>query len=254
MYFGIPPAVEHILVPDAPKNAGQAPSKEKREMTLTFRLNCNHLQHHYSPVTGYLPYFLMFGQRPRLLASLLFPTARWQEMTQTIDEYVFLYNTFRGQWWKLKNWWGSELHTVVERVVGGIPPYVVTNNKTGRRKVLHWAHFLLWLAEEDGEPLRDHGTQLFAHAHTGATPEEFQCQYYDPSKQDFFGSKFLEGGYGQVSCTEICMTPSCPPQDVVLTPTHYFDRQEEDTQPRPGAIPYQPGEDHWLDNVKVGPG
>ena len=149
-----------------------------------------------SLVTGYLPYFLVFGQRPRLPASLLFQTARWQEMSQTVDEYVMsLYNTFTGQWWKLKNWWRSELHAVVEHVVDGIPMYVVKKNKTGTRKVLHWAHLLLWLAEEDGEPLKDHGTQLFAHAHTGAPPEEFQCQYYDPSKQGLFGSKFLVGGY-----------------------------------------------------------
>ena len=41
-----------------------------------------------SLVTGYSPYFLMFGHRPRLPVDLLFPTVRWDEYSQTMDEYV----------------------------------------------------------------------------------------------------------------------------------------------------------------------
>ena len=41
-----------------------------------------------SQVTGYSPYFLMFGPRPRLPVDLLFPTVNNQEWTCTIDEYV----------------------------------------------------------------------------------------------------------------------------------------------------------------------
>ena len=41
-----------------------------------------------SLVMGYLPYFLMFGHRPHLPIDLLFPTAIWQELTRTIDDYV----------------------------------------------------------------------------------------------------------------------------------------------------------------------
>ena len=41
-----------------------------------------------SLITGYSPYFLMFGHRPRLPVDLLFPTVRQDENSQTTDEYV----------------------------------------------------------------------------------------------------------------------------------------------------------------------
>ena len=41
-----------------------------------------------SLITGYSPYFLMFGHRPRLPVDLLFPTVRQDENTRTTDEYV----------------------------------------------------------------------------------------------------------------------------------------------------------------------
>ena len=41
-----------------------------------------------SQVTGYSPYFLMFGRRPRLPVDLLFQTVNNREWTRTIDEYV----------------------------------------------------------------------------------------------------------------------------------------------------------------------
>ena len=43
---------------------------------------------------------------------------------------------------------------MVKRVVDGIPTYVVKNDKTGKKQVLHCARLLLWLAEYDGEPIR----------------------------------------------------------------------------------------------------
>ena len=49
-----------------------------------------------SLVTGFSPYFLMFGRRPRLPIDLLFPTAMQQESSRTIDEYVlFLYERLK---------------------------------------------------------------------------------------------------------------------------------------------------------------
>ena len=69
-------------------------------------------------------------------------------------DYVLVrLDAFRGQRRKLKNWWGDDLHTVVTRVADGIPAYVVKNNHTGKKKVVHRAQLLLWLTDY-GEPVR----------------------------------------------------------------------------------------------------
>ena len=62
-------------------------------------------------------------------------------------------DAFRGQQQKLKNWWGSDLHMVVTRVADGVPVYVVKNECTGKKKVLHRSQLLFWLADF-GEPMR----------------------------------------------------------------------------------------------------
>ena len=42
---------------------------------------------------------------------------------------------------------------MVTHVADGIPAYVVKNNHTGKKKVVHWARLLLWLANY-GEPIQ----------------------------------------------------------------------------------------------------
>ena len=69
-------------------------------------------------------------------------------------DHVLVYlDAFQGQRRKLKNQWGDDLHTVVTRMADGIPAYVVRNNHTGKKKVMHQARLLLWLANY-GEPVR----------------------------------------------------------------------------------------------------
>ena len=69
------------------------------------------------------------------------------------DNILVRLDAFRGQRRKLKNRWGSDLHTVVTHVADGIPAYVVKNIGTGKKKVVHRARLLLWLADY-GEPIR----------------------------------------------------------------------------------------------------
>ena len=69
------------------------------------------------------------------------------------DHVLVRLDAFKGQRRKLKNRWGDDLHTVVSRVADGIPAYVVKNNRTGKKKVVHRARLLLWLADY-GEPVR----------------------------------------------------------------------------------------------------
>ena len=69
------------------------------------------------------------------------------------DHVLVHLDAFRGQRRKLKNRWGSDLHTVVCRMADSIPAYLVKNMRTGKTKVLHRMRLLLWLAEY-GEPAR----------------------------------------------------------------------------------------------------
>ena len=59
------------------------------------------------------------------------------------DDVLVCLDAFRGQRRKLKNRWGDDLRTVVIHVADRIPAYVVKNNHTGKKKVVHWARLLL---------------------------------------------------------------------------------------------------------------
>ena len=61
-------------------------------------------------------------------------------------------DAFRGQCRKLKNRWGDDIHTMIDQKADSIPVYEVKNERTGKRKVLHRARLLLWLADY-GEPV-----------------------------------------------------------------------------------------------------
>ena len=67
------------------------------------------------------------------------------------DKVLVRLDAYRGQRRKLKNRWGSELHTVVCRVTDGVPAYVIVrdNNQKKREKVIQRARLLLWFADND---------------------------------------------------------------------------------------------------------
>ena len=60
---------------------------------------------------------------------------------------------------KLKNRWGSMLHTVVRRIADDIPTYVIENVR-GKQKVLHCMWLLLWSSAEEEEGLQMTAAQL----------------------------------------------------------------------------------------------
>ena len=67
------------------------------------------------------------------------------------DKVLVRLDDYRGQRRKLKNPWGSELHTVVCRVADSVPAYVIVrdNDQKKREKVIHCKHLLLWFADND---------------------------------------------------------------------------------------------------------
>ena len=69
------------------------------------------------------------------------------------DRVLVRLDAFRGQRRKLKNRWGDDIHTVIDRKADGIPVYEVKNERIGKKKVLHRARLLLWLADY-GKPVR----------------------------------------------------------------------------------------------------
>ena len=75
------------------------------------------------------------------------------------DKVLVHLDTYQFARWKLKNRWGSMLHTVVGWIVDDIPAYVIENDK-GKQKVLHQVWLLLWSSAEEEEGLQMTTTQL----------------------------------------------------------------------------------------------
>ena len=49
------------------------------------------------------------------------------------DHVLVHLDAFRGQRRKLKNRWGDDIHTMINRKVDGIPVYEVKNERTGKK-------------------------------------------------------------------------------------------------------------------------
>ena len=67
-------------------------------------------------------------------------------------------DAFTGAKRKLKNRWNSQLHTVVCRVVDGVPTYVVGNDNNGNKSVFHHTRLLLWIAADGDDGVRTNPT------------------------------------------------------------------------------------------------
>ena len=75
------------------------------------------------------------------------------------DKVLVRLDAYQGPCWKLKNRWGSMLHTVIRWIVDDVPTYVIENEK-GKQKVLHRAWLLLWSSAEEEKGLQMTATQL----------------------------------------------------------------------------------------------
>ena len=75
------------------------------------------------------------------------------------DHVLVHLDAFQGQRRKLKNRWGDDIHTMINRKADGIPVYEVKNECTRKKKVHHRAWLLLWLADY-GKPVRCNLTMI----------------------------------------------------------------------------------------------
>ena len=91
-------------------------------------------------------------------------------------------DTYRGQRRKLKNRWGSELHTVVCQVADGVPAYVIVrdNNQKKREKVYHRTRLLLWFDDNDSNT---DGIRLNYLNATSSRPSVSNAENTDPTSE-----------------------------------------------------------------------
>ena len=102
-------------------------------------------------------------------------------------------DAYRGQRRKLKNWWGSELPTVVYQVVDGVPAYVIVrdNDQKKREKVIYHACLLLWFADNDSNADRIRLNYLNV---TSSRSSITNAENMNPTSE-----AHLEGEFGTVS-------------------------------------------------------
>uniref|UniRef100_A0A674AG09 Gypsy retrotransposon integrase-like protein 1 n=1 Tax=Salmo trutta TaxID=8032 RepID=A0A674AG09_SALTR len=97
---------------------------------LVYAYNCTRCE-----VTGYSPFYLLFGRSPRLPVDMLFGLCT----EAGSSERVLIKNlTPRGGPGKLRNYWEDTIHTVVRQMGSDLPIYELRPEKgRGRSRVLH---------------------------------------------------------------------------------------------------------------------
>ena len=104
------------------------------------------------------------------------------------DKVLIHLDSFVGQRRKLKNRWGSQIHTVVRCVADGVPTYVVRNNHSGGEQVLHWACLLLWIGDCTN---RDDGVSI-EYYYRGEASVQFNVTTVNSSHSHFVSVLFSQ--------------------------------------------------------------
>ena len=123
---------------------------------------------------------------------------------------------------------------VVSHMADGIPAYVVKIDCTGKKKVLHWARLLLWLADY-GEPVRCNLIHI-SDGPSGSAPD--QCPLRGSVNGDSVPGCSLQYGLDLTTYLAVIDDPECmssklgcevragAPQNVAGQPIIIHDEEE----------------------------